>query len=164
MIVDFYLRERAELIGCLVAIFAASQDTSMKALVSFKDELLGKGALLKQIIKALIRNLKWQSEIRMLEEAQARVELCIQLEQIKMLELVFTISQEQNLSNPEVQMAHIKKFLKYLVLTDFKGFFISEISQDYRQLHQSEISILNEQKIKDLGIFTMLSLLRIDLF
>jgi hypothetical protein len=45
-----------------------------------------------------------------------------------MLELVFTISQEQNMAKPEVKMAHIKKFLKYLVLTDFRGFFVSEVS------------------------------------
>jgi len=66
-------------------------------------------------------------------------------------------------------MSHLKKFMKYLIKTDFRGYMVFGLDQESsKQLQQmqsnSEAQVINESKIKDLGILTFLAMLRIDAF
>lgn len=56
--------------------------------------------------------------------------------------------------------------MKYLIKTGFKGWLAEDLDlHTSRKIQsQTEQQIISESKIKDLGILTMLAMLRIDLF
>lgn len=84
-----------------------------------------------------------------------------------MLELLFTLASGQDLaaSSPDYTMAHLLEYSEYLIQMEFKGQLSGGVAQSWQsQSHQGDASIINEAKIKDLGILTFLAMIRIDVF
>jgi hypothetical protein len=85
-----------------------------------------------------------------------------------MLELLFSLAQDQDLENMKeadsmgYSMAHLLEYSEYLIAMEFKGHLAAGVRPISN--HQGDASIINEAKIKDLGILTFLALLRIDVF
>jgi hypothetical protein len=73
LVLRFYLTERSNLLDNLTAIFAASAYEPTKELAALREELLGKGHMIKYLIKSLLRNLKWnKQEFKMLKDDMQR--------------------------------------------------------------------------------------------
>jgi hypothetical protein len=66
----------------------------------------------------------------------------------------------------DINTAHLSDFVEYLVETQFRGVMPYSTDQSLygHQNVQSEQQNINESKIRDLGILTVLAMLRIDLF
>lgn len=81
-----------------------------------------------------------------------------------MLELLFSLAQDQDLEADSIgfSMAHLLEYSEYLIAMEFKGHLAAGVRPISN--HQGDASIINEAKIKDLGILTFLALLRIDVF
>ena len=89
------------------------------------------------------------------------------------LELLFSIAQEQNLreGHVDIDISHLANFYEYLALNDFSGQLVCVAGQpdNIRYQHSGLDSLTDAQriaqnKIKDLGIITYLAMLRIDVF
>lgn len=78
----------------------------------------------------------------------------IQKEQLNILEIVFTLSLQE-----EVKIEHVEQMYDYLVQTQFQGVMTSQ----ERYHHVSDSETVNQSKIADLGILTFLAMIRIDL-
>ena len=122
------------------------------------------------MIKSLLRNLEWNKrEFRMLNDRHQQEAVgFLQEEQIKLLEILLALASKQDIANSQLEysMSHIGEFVEYLVNTEFKGYMNcrTDNHQMYNLHKQTEIQAINQGKIKDLGIITMLAILRIDIF
>lgn len=131
-IILFYLKERAAVIENAKSIILAGQ-SQVQGFSELLDSISNNGLFLKHLIKSLIRNLSWASfEFKNLDEPLKKIVFGhLQQEQIAMLELVFAIAQNHDLEKGkmDVQMSHVKKFYKYLTLTDFRGYMVNGLDE-----------------------------------
>lgn len=140
----------------------------LSSLVALRQDLIKDGHTIRDLIKCLKRNQQWSKEFRLLDESQRRTVVGrLQLEQIAMLELLFTLALGQDLAagNVDFTMTHLSEYSEYLVQMEFKGHLSGGDNQSRQsQSHRGDASIINEARIKDLGILTFLAMLRIDIF
>jgi len=85
-------------------------------------------------MKSLLRNLKWaKHEFKILDDRQQKLVVAhLQNEQITMLEILFALAQDQDCDAGKLvyQTSHLKKFMKYLIKTDFRGYMVYGLDQE----------------------------------
>lgn len=170
------MHERGRVLENLTTIFAHSSPrmrNAMRPMARMRAALLDAG-LVAGLIENLKRNLHWDTqEFEGLDEHQRQLVLgSIQREQIMILELVFSIAQEQELreGHVDITVSHLADFYKYLAMNDFSGqlMSVSGLGDSSRYQHSgldlTDAQRIAQNKIKDLGVLTYLAMLRIDAF